>query len=382
MEAVFTGGGNAGGGKRDGGGDRGGLAATYEVAAQFDRALERVRVAAQQRDVDAVWDLLHETAYRADAAYDLATVRLSSPDPAARMLAVDLLGVLGDARTEMRPAVARALCGAAVGETDADVQLALARSCGATKDPGCLPALFGLAGHTSAEIRRTVAEAMAWALLDDPAGPGIDLLIEMTRDDDPEVRNWATFSLGWQLAVDSDIVRAALWERIEDPYPEVREEAARGLARRRDRRATPYIAALLARDDAHVHTFDAAAFLHEPALLPLLGKFNAIDHGVGEALLECDPIARAKRDDLAWQLFATLARRWPELPVALYNDRFELGTYLDVAPLPDASVGWAPPETAGYLVEAILARAGGDVDRAADIVVEDLLADIGALNDE
>jgi hypothetical protein len=278
--------------------------------------------------------------------------------------------------------VARALCDATVRETDADVHLALARSCGATKDRGCLPALFGLAGHASPEVRRTVAEAMAWALLEDPAGPGIDLLIEMTRDDDPEVRNWATFSLGWQLAVDGDTVRAALWERIDDPYPEVREEAARGLARRRDRRAAPYIAELLARDDAHVHTFDAAAFLHEPALLPLLAKFNAIDHGVGEALLECDPIARVKRDDLAYRLFTTLVQRWPELPVALYSDRFELGTYLDIAPLPDASVGWSPPETAGYLVEGVLARAGGDVERAADIVVEDLLADIGALNDE
>jgi HEAT repeats len=379
MGAVST-----GGGKRDGGwaGEGGGLAATYEVAAQFDRALERVRGAAQQRDVDAVWDLLHETAYRAEAAYDLATVRLTSPDPVVRMLAVDLLGVLGDACTQLRPAVARALCDATVRETDADVHLALARSCGATKDRGCLPALFGLADHASPEVRRTVAEAMAWALLEDPAGPGIDLLIEMTRDDDPEVRNWATFSLGWQLAVDGDTVRAALWERIGDPYPEVREEAARGLARRRDRRSAPYIAELLARDDAHVHTFDAAAFLHEPALLPLLAKFNAIDHGVGEALLECDPIARVKRDDLAFRLFTTLVQRWPELPVALYSDRFELGTYLDIAPLPDASVGWSPPETAGYLVEGVLARAGGDVERAADIVVEDLLADIGALNDE
>ena len=58
----------------------------------------------------AVWDLLHETAYRADAAFDLATLRLSSPDPVVRMLAVDLLGVLGDARTDLRPAIARALC--------------------------------------------------------------------------------------------------------------------------------------------------------------------------------------------------------------------------------------------------------------------------------
>ena len=361
--------------------EAGGLTATFEVAAQFARAVELARAATGQRDADVVWDLLHETAYRGEAAYDLSTTRLSSPDPIVRTVAVDLLGVLADARAEMRQPTARTLCDATASEDDTAVQLALARACGATKDPSCVPALIQLAAHESAEVRRTVAEALAWAMLERPGGVGLDVLMNLTRDEDPEVRNWATFSLGWQLPVDGDPIRDALWDRIGDPYPEVREEAARGLARRRDRRATPYIAELLARDDAHVHTFDAAAFLHEPALLPLLANFNAADHGVGEALLECDPAARAKRDDLAWRLFVTLGERWPELPAALYNDRYELGTYLDIAPMPDPGVDWEPPATAGYLVEAVLARAGGDVTRAADIVVEDLLSDIGELGD-
>jgi hypothetical protein len=302
-------------------------------------------------------------------------------DPIVRTVAVDLLGVLADARAEMRQRAARVLCDATASESDTRVRLALARACGATKDASCVPALVELAAHDSAEVRRTVAEALAWAMLERPGGVGLDVLMNLTRDEDPEVRNWATFSLGWQLPIDGDPIRDALWERIVDPYPEVREEAARGLARRRDRRATPYIAELLARDDAHVHTFDAAAFLHEPALLPLLANFNAADHGVGEALLECDPAARAKRDDLAWRLFTVLGERWPELPAALYNDRYELGTYLDIAPMPDPDADWEPPPTAGYLVEAVLARAGGDVGRAADIVVEDLLSDIGELGD-
>jgi hypothetical protein len=242
--------------------------------------------------------------------------------------------------------------------------------------------LIPLAAHESAEVRRTVAEALAWAMLERPGGAGIDALIALTEDEDADVRNWATFSLGWQLPIDGDAIRDALWARIADPHADVREEAARGLARRRDRRATPYIAELLARDDAHVHTFDAAAFLHEPALLPLLANFNAADHGVSEALLECDPAARANRDDLAWQLFTTLTDRWPELPAALYSDRYELGTYLDIAPLPDRATPWEPPPTAGYLVEAVLARAAGDVSRAADIVVEDLLSDIGDLGED
>ncbi|HEU0241300.1 MAG TPA: HEAT repeat domain-containing protein [Micromonosporaceae bacterium] len=362
--------------------ESGGLTATYEVAAQFERAVERARAATEQRDTDAVWDLLHEIAYRADAAYDLAAVRVTSTDPAVRALAVDLFGVVADAHPDRRPRVAQLLCDVATRDGDRGVHLALARACGATKDPGAIPALLPLAGHESAEVRRTVAEALAWAMLERPGGPGIDVLIALTSDADPEVRNWATFSLGWQLAIDGDAIRDALWERIADPHPEVREEAARGLARRRDRRATPYIAELLARDDAHVHTFDAAAFLHEPALLPLLANFNAADHGVGEALLECDPIARALRDDLAWGVFTTIAERWPELPASLYSDRYELGTYLDIAPLPDSATPWEPPATAGYLVEAVLTRAGGDVSRAADLVVEDLLADIGELRED
>lgn len=364
------------------GSDSGGLTATYEVVTQFERAVQLARAAAGPRDADEVLDTLHETAYRAEAAYDLATDRIASDDRLERALAVDLLGVLGDTHPEQRSQIGRVLCDVTAVETDAAVQMSLARACTETKDPECLPALFELAEHPSEEVRRTVAEALAWAMLDAPNDRGIDLLINLTRDDDAEVRNWAMFSLGWQLPIDGDSIRNALWERISDPYPEVREEAARGLARRRDRRATPYIAELLARDGAHVHTFDAAAFLHDPALLPLLGKYNAIDHGVGEALLECDPRARAKRDELTWRLFTTLIERWPELPVSLYCDRYELGTYLDIAPLPDPSAPWEPPATAGYLVEGVLARAGGDIERAADMVVEDLLAEIGTLNDE
>jgi hypothetical protein len=376
MDAVFAGGVGAGGPHARG------LTATYEVAAQFERAVQIARSANNQRDADTVWDLLHETAYRGDASYDLAVERIRSEDPVVRMLSVDLLGVLGDTRGEFRPEIARALCEAAVGEADAGVHLSLARACGATKSPDCLPALFGLAAHESAEIRRTVAEALSWAMLEDPTDAGVDLLIHLTRDADPEVRNWATFSLGWQLPIDGNPIRDALWDRVNDPYLEVRDEAVRGLARRRDPRATPLVAELLAREDAHVHTFDAAAFLHDPVLLPYLANFNAVDHGVGEALLECDPAARTKRDEMAWRLFTTLAGRWPELPVALYSDRYELGTYLDIAPLPEAGKPWEPPATAGYLVEAVLARAGGDVERAADIVVEDLLADIGALGED
>ena len=69
-------------------------------------------------------------------------------------------------------------------------------------------------------------------------------------DDDPDVRDWATFGLGTQVATDSAEVRDALADRLADADEDVRREALVGLARRRDRRAVNTAMHVLADDDA------------------------------------------------------------------------------------------------------------------------------------
>jgi len=345
-----------------------------DAAFRVDRAFDLARSARSDRDRDAVWDLLHEAAHLPAPAVEVATDALAATHPVRRSVAADLLGVVADCHPDATADVTTVLVAASPRETHAAVQRSLAEAMG-HGDRRVLPALVTYAAHPDAAVRLATARSLTTAMYDDPDDAGLDALLRLSTDPDPEVRNWATFGFGWQLPVDSTAIREALWARTTDPYPEARQEGIRGLARRRDRRVVPLVAGLLLADAAHVFTFDAASFLGDPALLPALALYNPIDQGVAEALTECDPAARAVRDARAWELFEEVCRRWPELPMALYCERFELGMSLDVAPI-DPPLG-APAAMdvaiAHYSVEGLLARAGGDVARAADLVAADLL---------
>ncbi|MFI9099242.1 HEAT repeat domain-containing protein [Streptomyces fildesensis] len=114
-------------------------------------------------------------------------------------------------------------------------------------------------------------------------------LLRLMRDPDAEVRDLATFGLGFLMDHDTPQIRQALWERLSDEDQETREEAVRGLAMRGDGRVTEQLADLLRAESSHVHTFAAAAALADPVLLPLLRNYDPEDPGVTEALLACDP---------------------------------------------------------------------------------------------
>jgi hypothetical protein len=191
-------------------------------------------------------------------------------------------------------------------------------------------------------------------------------MIRLMEDPDPEVRNWATFGLGFLMDVDTVAVRAALWARTGDDDGEVRAEGVRGLARRHDRRAVPLLAALLDEvNGAHVHTFQAAQILGAAELLPHLLHYDPADPGVADALSECDPEVRSRRDAFAATVLDAVHRELPGADVALYADWFEPGLILDVT-VGSAAYRWS--------VEALQARAGGEPEQAAQLVAADLTA--------
>lgn len=76
----------------------------------------------------------------------------------------------------------------------------------------------------------------------------INKLIQLSRDTDREVRNWATFGLGSQVDTDIPAIREALFARREEKDDEIRAEALVGLARRGDIRVA---AALLNELNTH-----------------------------------------------------------------------------------------------------------------------------------
>jgi hypothetical protein len=346
-----------------------------DVTERFDRAVRMARFARSAADYDPVWDLLHEAAHVPDVAADLALTHLTSADTRLRATACDLLGVVAHVDRSRRAPAAAVLV--TLRESHPDVVRAIVRAAGETRDPGTRPLLTAHATSADVGVRLAVAHALTLVMTDDDTRgedgrDALDALIALTRDPDPEVRNWATFGLGWQLPVDGPEVRAALWARTADEYADAREEGVRGLARRRDGRAIPLVAALLATRDAHVHTFDAAAFLGAPELVGPLSAYDRSDPGVALALQACDPVAREARDDRAWALFRAVAERYPELPVALYCERFELGTYLDVAPLELADA----TQMAGLPVDVLLRRAYGDVALAAELFAAQAVAPV------
>jgi len=107
-------------------------------------------------------------------------------------------------------------------------------------------------------------------LLNHPGATAIATLIELTKDEDEEVRNWATFGLGSQVDIDTAEIRAALFERVTDSHDETRGEALVGLARRRDPRVLGPIIEELSSEHIGILVLEAAETLGDPKLLPAL----------------------------------------------------------------------------------------------------------------
>lgn len=128
------------------------------------------------------------------------------------------------------------------GADDNELQ-SLILSLGRLNDQRALDPLIDSRCHPSAAVRRAAAEALPMAMIaGEQSSAGVAALIGLCADSDPEVRDWATCSLGRTLAADTDDlqafydtpqIRAALIARLDDADPATRAEACAGLAFRR-----------------------------------------------------------------------------------------------------------------------------------------------------
>nr|WP_315239513.1 hypothetical protein [uncultured Flavobacterium sp.] len=86
--------------------------------------------------------------------------------------------------------------------------------------------------HKSSRVRYS----LAFALLTKEESKAIETLIELSKDRDSEIRDWATFGIGTQIETDNQIIREALWKRINDKDENTKYEAIIGLAKRKDKK--------------------------------------------------------------------------------------------------------------------------------------------------
>lgn len=121
-----------------------------------------------------------------------------------------------------------------------------------------VPIIASFRSHTSAEVRFDVAFALG-CFPNDPQS--IPALIELMRDSDCDVRDWATFGLGVLGEADSDEIRAALVRNLKDRHQDTREEAIAGLAIRKDLRALRPLLKELKRPPASFAVKEAACSL-------------------------------------------------------------------------------------------------------------------------
>ena len=183
-----------------------------------------------------------------------------------------------------RPFAARAMPGvvaAARVESDPGVRAELVTAVGWSEMPELAPELMRYAGDPHAEVRWQVAANLASVFHgEEPSPEAITCLVELSRDDAPAVRNWATFSLGTLSDTNTPEVRQVLLDRLADgdapdadrDEVDASAEAAMGLARRHDPAVLTWLARQLARPEHEVGNLvvEAAGELGHPALLPAL----------------------------------------------------------------------------------------------------------------
>ncbi len=208
----------------------------------IDEAVTASRLLRSADEYEAVWVPLRKAAEAGAAAIDTGLEMLGSGDPVIRATGCDLLGTVFNGSDEPRRAVAAALVELAGRESDPDVLWSVAGALHFASDPIAIPILIGLAAHPDSNVRFQTAHALTSAMADHPNDKGVEALLRLTADRDPEVRNWATFGLGRQMEIDGPEIRDALWARVGDSYEDVRVEGICGLARRHDRRALSLVA--------------------------------------------------------------------------------------------------------------------------------------------
>ncbi|MDA0646908.1 MULTISPECIES: ankyrin repeat domain-containing protein [Nonomuraea] len=236
------------------------IATLLEAAAGEWAPVERLLARAlAHRDLDedaeTWWAAADALAARGDEETYEALARLCvSEDAREREFGVDAIaqfGVTGDDKPYLErtlPLLRRMT----VTESGPQVLRSVLAALGHQGDPRALPLVLGLITRPGHQRTMTDAIALADVLTPDHA-EGVALLVEMTGDDDGEVRDWATAGLAG-LEADTPGIRDALAARLDDEVLRTVAEAARGLARRGDPRAARGAERVLAEsDDPELH---------------------------------------------------------------------------------------------------------------------------------
>jgi HEAT repeat protein len=199
---------------------------------------ELTRYALTEQDEHAAWEPVRVLHFRGTAeVLAHAQTLCMSPRANERRLGANILGQLGVPDRTFPEECFLSLAAMLSNEGCPQVLEAIAVAYGHLHDPRAIKLLVPFVTHPDAGVRLGVVHGIS-RHNDDLA---MKALIKLSKDQDHEVRNWATFGLGSMIDIDTAEIREALFARITDSNDDARGEALVGLSRRKDPRARcPY----------------------------------------------------------------------------------------------------------------------------------------------
>jgi HEAT repeat protein len=247
----------------------------------------------RQLDSDELWQSVFALRNKASKrVVDRALSYSSQPDAFQRSIGVSILAQLGpdgDAYAEESTQMIRSML---PREQDPEVITSLISAVSFRKMTEATQWVVSLADHPSEDIRWRVAWALPIDGISDPAlyHTCVQTLLRLMQDPEPQVREWATFSLSITQQ-DTPEIRSALLDRLSDTDFQTRSEAAIGLANRKEPAAIDLLIEHLGSDRVGQLYVEAAEIYADRRLRPALvalSKWWDIDQGLlDKALAAC-----------------------------------------------------------------------------------------------
>jgi HEAT repeat protein len=121
-----------------------------------------------------------------------------------------------------------------------------------------IPLIMNFSAHPNYKVRFEVAFALG-CFPNDPRS--VATLLQLARDTEEDVRDWATFGLGVLSEIDSPEIRDALVRCLDDSDEDVREEAMVGQGKRQDKRVLPTLLSALEQSAMTARVIEASCLM-------------------------------------------------------------------------------------------------------------------------
>lgn len=188
-----------------------------------------VEIALTDLTEEGAWNAVVELHFRATRqVFEIACRLTESECVEERVLGCDIMGQLGIPERAFPSEACTHLLRLLADESNPEVLSAVIIALSHLGAEQVVDVAKDYVQHWDSQVRRAIATSLGSFDCDE----SVSLMTTLSRDQDDEVREWATYWLGFLNAGDAQVVTTALRARLDDTNDEVRKEAIQGLERR------------------------------------------------------------------------------------------------------------------------------------------------------